>query len=159
MATPRESGPAYEVQALRLTVQTGMISDADIVQRVGQLGSDLVAAMTQALHAWQLPFIAGRAEQLGDEIKAKIGVNPLDVDDGGTPPLPADLFAQTSSPSGELASDATLGGSSQSAASAAGSAINDFVGKIGATAMLLVYAVILIAVVIGGAYAYKVARK
>jgi hypothetical protein len=159
MASPRESGPAYEVQALRLMVQLGYITDSAIAARIGTLAQDLVTAMTQALHFWELPLIARRAEQLGDDVKQLTGINPLDVDDGQTPPLPLDLFQQATSSGGELAAGGTYGGASQQAANAAGAAVGSFVGKIGSTAMLLIYAVIAIALLIGGAYAVKVARK
>ncbi|HEX8010201.1 MAG TPA: hypothetical protein VF814_04615 [Casimicrobiaceae bacterium] len=167
MATPRELGVSYEIEALRLSTQVPSFASrmsVDLRQRIGTLADDLVAATMTPLGAWKLPFLGTRAEELGDEVKAAAGVNPLDVDDGqaGGPGIPADLYGQALTIGGQVASSATLSGQSQTGAevvqSAAGAIGDGLLSTVRSVRNIIYFALAVVALV-AIAYAYGQGRR
>lgn len=118
LQTPRSQG--YWVESIALKDALTVVSAPDLEARANAINADIQKAMTDASYSWRLytpswlgGIDSGELDAIGQAIKDRFGVNPLDV--------PAPPF--TGGPVGELAD---LGsGSAGKAASAGGNAIRD----------------------------------
>lgn len=147
MQTPRSSGLLSEALALQDAAQ--VLGAADLQQRAGTLLHDVTIATESGLF-WQLWWsLPDAADELGSEIAARCGVNPLDVA-VETPPAAGTAANDLSSGNPVIAAGTTA----QAAADAAGNAIGGVTREVEKLAKWL-----LIALVILGALYIVTTRK